>query len=159
MIPEHIHRAPGPDVAHGLDETAEIAKYQGHSVLMLEDDDTFSMILSDYLRSHGFQVDHVPSGAEGLKKLLATDYDVIVCDMIMPGFPGDMFYLAVSRTKPQLLKRFIFMTGHQGDRKIDQFIRSIRGVMLLKPFQFHEIMTRIDSVLARSTSVPARTAA
>jgi DNA-binding NarL/FixJ family response regulator len=101
----------------------------------------------------------VPSGAEGLKKLMASDFDVIVCDMVMPGFPGDMFYLAVSRTKPYLLKRFIFMTGFQGDRKIDEFIRRIRGVVLWKPFQFHEMMERIDAVLAKASAVVANRAA
>jgi DNA-binding response OmpR family regulator len=151
--------SPGPVETHDLESTAAAVKYHGRSILMLEDDDAFSEIFGEYLESQGFRVVRVPSGAEGLKKLMASDFDVIVCDMVMPGFPGDMFYLAVSRTKPYLLKRFIFMTGFQGDRKIDEFIRRIRGVVLWKPFQFHEMMERIDAVLAKASAVVANRAA
>ena len=117
---------------------------------MLEDDENFSEVFGEYLQRKGFKVVCVPNGAEGLRKILAADFDVILCDMVMPGFPGDMFYLAASRTKPHLLKRFIFMTGFQGDPKIDEFIRRIRGVVLWKPFQAGEMMERIDMVLAKA---------
>lgn len=153
------HYVPGPEVTHDLEGAAVPVKYHGRTILMLEDDDAFSEIFGAYLFSEGFNVVRVPSGAEGLKKILAMEFDVILCDMVMPGFPGDMFYLAVSRTKPHLLKRFIFMTGYQGDKKIDEFIRRIRGVVLWKPFQFHEMMERIDVVLTRSAAVVGKRAA
>ena len=150
---------PGPAVTHDLDAPVPTVKYHGRSILVLEDDDAFSEIFGSYLLSHGFSVVRVPSGARGLKKILAIDFDVIICDMVMPGFPGDMFYLAVSRTKPHLLQRFIFMTGYQGDKKIDGFIRRIRGVVLSKPFQFRDMMERIDVVLSRSAAVAGKRAA
>ena len=62
-------------------------------------------------------------------------------------------------TKPHLLKRFIFMTGHQGDRKVNDFVRRIRGVILWKPFQFRQMMERIETVLASSGTNPARSVA
>ena len=66
--------------------------------------------------------------------------------MVIPNFPGDMFYSAVERIRPQLCKRFIFMTGHQGDRKIEEFIRRIRGLMLWKPFQMHVLFEAVEAV-------------
>jgi CheY-like chemotaxis protein len=59
-----------------------------------------------------YQVTNVPLGAEGVQQVLASDFDAIVCDMVMPNFPGDMFYLAVQRARPHLCQRFIFITGH-----------------------------------------------
>lgn len=153
------HLVPGPAVTHDLDAAVVTAEYHGRSILMLEDDDTFSEIFGAYLVGRGFQVVRVPSGAEGIKKVIEMDFDVILCDMVMPGFPGDMFYLAVSRTKPHLLKRFIFMTGHQGDKKIDSFIRRTRGLVLGKPFQFREMMECIQGVLSKSAADPGKRAA
>lgn len=150
------HFSSRPVVTDAPESAAAPLKYHGRNILMLEDDDNFSAVFGVFLRKKGFKVVRVPDGAEGLKHLLATDFDVILCDMVMPGFPGDMFYLAASRTKPHLLKRFIFMTGFQGDPKIDEFIRRIRGVMLGKPFEPHEMMERIDEVLAKGGGVSPR---
>ncbi len=90
------------------------------------------------------------SGVEGLKKIMADDFDLVICDMVMPSLPGDMFYLAVERTKPRLCRRFIFITGHKGDPKIDAFIRRVGGLMLWKPFQMHELQRAIQSVLRKA---------
>lgn len=116
--------------------------------LMLEDDLDFSALVKEFLESAGYEVTCAISGVEGLKHIMARDFDVILCDMLMPKLPGDMFYRAVERTKPHLCKRFVFMTGHKGDPKIDAFIRSVRGLMLWKPFQLHDL-TQALQVIAR----------
>lgn len=118
--------------------------------LLLDDDEGFSNLISEFLRSKNFQVTTVGSGVEGLKKIMADDFDVVICDMVMPHLPGDMFYIAVERTKPRLCKRFIFVTGHKGDPKIDDFIRKVGGLMLWKPFQLHELATAVDVVLRKA---------
>jgi DNA-binding response OmpR family regulator len=119
-------------------------------VLMLEDEGELTALLKEYLEGHGFKVTAVTNGVEGLKKIMTQDYDIILCDMLMPHLPGDMFYLAVQKVKPDLCRRFIFMTGHKGDKKIDDFIRSVRGVMLWKPFHPHELLDTINFVLKRN---------
>lgn len=116
------------------------------TVLILEDDPVLAGMLKDFLHEKNFLVTHVTGGAEGVQKIMAADFDVILCDMVMPGFPGDMFYRAVERSRPQLCKRFIFMTGHTGDPKIDSFIRKVHGLMLWKPFQIHEVLEAIKAV-------------
>jgi len=119
-------------------------------VLMLDDEKEFSDVLKDFLTEHNFRVTSVRSGVEGLKKVMVADFDLILCDMLMPGLPGDMFYIAVEKTKPQLCKRFIFMTGHRGDKKIDQFIRSVKGIMLWKPFRPNDLLSMMHTVLRKN---------
>ncbi len=118
-------------------------------ILMLEDDTELAALLNEYLGSQGFVVTYVKSGVEGLKLIMMGEYDVILCDMMMPNLSGDMFYLAVERTKPLLCKRFIFMTGHKGDPKIDAFIRKVRGLMLWKPFELHDLQAAITAILKK----------
>ena len=117
---------------------------------MLDDEEEFSEIIKIYLADHHYRVTSVKSGVEGLKKIMVADFDLILCDMLMPGLPGDMFYLAVEKTKPQLCKRFIFMTGHKGDKRIDQFIRSVHGVMMWKPFRPEDLLSMMQTVLRKN---------
>jgi DNA-binding NtrC family response regulator len=118
-------------------------------VLLLEDDIHFADILKTYLESLFYEVTAVKSGVEGLKAVMAADFDVIVCDMLMPHLPGDMFYLAVEKTKPYLCKKFIFITGHKGLPKIDNFIKSINGTILPKPFHMDTLREMIAYTISR----------
>lgn len=116
------------------------------TVLVLEDDLAFAETLKDALESSGYRVTTVPTGAEGVVQILAADFDAIVCDMVMPNFPGDMFYLAVQRARPHLCRRFIFITGHQGDPKVSQFIQQTGCLALWKPFEFSQLFAALESV-------------
>jgi len=130
----------------------ELAPPDPKRVLILEDEEALSSVLRDFLEGNQYLVTVVTSGAEGLQKILQTDYDAILCDMVMPNFPGDMFYLAVERVRPHLCRRFVFMTGHLGDPQIDAFIRRVRGLMLWKPFQLHEVLEAIKTVLKKASA-------
>jgi DNA-binding response OmpR family regulator len=119
-------------------------------VLLLEDEDDLAAALQELLSTRNYLVDRVRNGAEGLKRILAEDYHAIVCDMVMPNFPGDMFYLAVQRAKPHLCRRFVFTTGHRAEDRIDRFLRDVRGLVVWKPFQAHELFDAIDLVVRKS---------
>ena len=121
-------------------------------VLMLEDDDWLADVLKGYLETHDFEVVRVSNGVEGLKQVMTGDFDLILCDMLMPTLPGDMFYMAVERTKPKLCKRFVFMTGHKGNPKLDSFVRRIGGVMIFKPFEMHVLMETIQAVIKKAVA-------
>jgi len=87
----------------------DLGRSEAHTVLLLEDDPVSANLLKSFLEERNFRVTHVTGGAEGVQKVMAVDFDVILCDMVMPAFPGDMFYRAVERTRPHLCRRFIFM--------------------------------------------------
>src|SRR5580704_18426776 len=94
-------------------------------VLLLEDDPAFKDIMTDFLKESGFEVVAVTNGVEGVHQVLASDFEVLLCDMMMPTLPGDMFFRAVERMRPHLCDRFIFMTGHRGNAKVNDFISSV----------------------------------
>src|SRR5438874_1195508 len=96
-------------------------------VLLLEDDPAFKEIMTDFLKESGFEVVAVANGVEGVHQVLASDFEILLCDMMMPTLPGDMFFRAVERMRPQLCDRFIFMTGHRGNAKVNEFISSVCG--------------------------------
>ena len=122
------------------------SSYDG-SALLLEDNVDLASSLKEFLELYSWKTVHVTNGVNGLRKLMVMDFDVILCDMVMPAFPGDMFYRAVERVKPSLCSRFIFMTGHKADPKWDLFIREIGGLILWKPFHMHELVGAVQSVM------------
>ena len=132
------------------DQSWNMAHINTRSILLLEDDDQFASILQEFLELYSCKVTRVKNGVEGLRRIVNADFDLVLCDMVMPTFPGDKFYIAVERVKPILCKRFIFMTGHKADPKWDAFIRSVRGLMLWKPFQMHDLLIAMRTIFKRS---------
>ncbi len=128
----------------------EYGEVERKKILLLEDDPDFMIVLRELLATNSYQVIAARDGVEGLKQIMAEDFDVIICDLLMPNLPGDMFYVAVERTRPHLCKRFIFMTGHKGDPKFDAFIRRVGAVMVWKPFQLQDLLDAIKVVLQKT---------
>jgi DNA-binding response OmpR family regulator len=120
-------------------------------LLLLDDNTALADLLTVDLEASGFAVTHVSNGAEGLRHVLARGFDVVLCDMVMPTLPGDLFYRAVERFKPALCRRFIFMTGYADDERVQGFIRGIDGLIIWKPFELQRIHEMIESVLNRAT--------
>ena len=118
------------------------------NLLLLDDEGDFTAMLTAILQANGYVVTVVNNGADGIKKLMERDFDGIICDMMMPGLPGDMFYLAVERTKPHLCKRFIFITGFKGDPKLDAFLKQAKAPVLFKPFKSDELMVALRRILS-----------
>ncbi len=119
------------------------------SVLLLDDNLDLAETLKELLEMQNFVVTAVANGAEGLREVIALDFDVIICDMMMPHMRGDMFYLAVQKTKPHLCKRFIFITGHANDRRVTDFLEKIDALALFKPVLSDELIRMISLVLKR----------
>jgi DNA-binding response OmpR family regulator len=120
------------------------------SILLLDDDIELADTLKLLLESHNFIVKTVKNGVEGLHEIMGFDYDIIMCDMVMPAMAGDMFYLAVQRTKPHLCPRFIFVTAYRDDAKVNEFIRSVNGLVLFKPVNTEELIRTISFVLKKT---------
>jgi CheY-like chemotaxis protein len=139
-----LYYVPVVEKTHVLEGATEPAPRR--KILFLDDDAVFADLTRTILEENGYEVETASDGVQGIKKILASDYSVILCDMVMPNLAGDMFYMAVERAKPHLCKRFLFMTGHSGDRKIDEFVRKVRGLILWKPFQSHVLMESIKAI-------------
>ncbi|MFD2367988.1 ATP-binding protein [Pseudoduganella sp. GCM10020061] len=80
-------------LARGAVEVAEAAPVEEKPwrccrVLLVEDNVDACVTLDAFLSSHGHQVRMVHDGAEGLKLALDGDYDLLICDIGLPGLDG-----------------------------------------------------------------------
>ena len=121
------------------------------SILLLDDDVELADTLKQLLESHNFVVTTVGNGVDGVREIMRFDFDIVMCDMMMPHMAGDMFYFAVQRTKPELCNRFIFITGYPDKPEVAKFLSSLPdGVVLKKPISDDDLIRTISFVLKRS---------
>ncbi len=120
-------------------------------ILVVEDSDRLRRALGEGLRRSGFVVDLVGDGIEGLKFANATEYDVIVLDIMLPGIDG-LTLLKNLRRRRSLTPVLILSAK-------DQVMDRVNGLelgaddYLVKPFAFEELLARIKSLIRRRYEV------
>jgi CheY-like chemotaxis protein len=130
-------------------------------LLLLDDDVDFCDVLQSLLEAHRYEVTVVHRGADGIREIMNSNFDAIICDMMMPTMRGDMFYLAVRQLKPHLCARFIFVTAHRGNPHLDSFLRIAAGEVIYKPLATDILLNKIADIKAvtgmRIRRLPAKT--
>ncbi len=128
-------------------------------VLLLDDDVELCELLVALLHWSGFEVVVAHRGVEALRAAMAEDFDAVVCDVVMPGMRGDMFYIALERVKPALCKVFVFITGYRDDGEINHFLRHTNCPFLYKPLDTSELVVKIRAVIAAAEAAVVAEAA
>ena len=122
------------------------------NILLVDDDIDLADTLKTLLEARNFLVTKVTNGRRALEEVMNFDFDVIICDLMMPEMPGDMFYLAVQKTKPELCQRFLFITAHGDNPKVEAFLKKVDGIAIFKPVLTDELISMISLVLKRSAA-------
>jgi len=112
-------------------------------ILLVEDDPDLTVVMRDYLEAYSYRVTTVANGVDGLKAIADSDFDAVLCDLVMPKIPGDMFYQAVQRVRPHLCERFIFVTGHGEHPRVQEFLNQVSEMVLMKPFHLDDLLETI----------------
>jgi PAS domain S-box-containing protein len=119
-------------------------------VLVVEDDAAVQRTVVRVLEREGFVVRPASNATEALA-LMADDGDAVSCvlsDVVMPGMSGPALIAELHVTRPDLPA--ILMSGHIADVLEAQGALS-KGIALLdKPFTRDEIVSKLESVLARA---------
>ncbi|MGV3533567.1 MAG: response regulator [Chthoniobacteraceae bacterium] len=119
------------------------------NILVVDDNVEVANMLKVLLESRDFVVTVVEDGLSALKEVMDLNYDVILCDIEMPKMPGDMLYLAVQKLKPELAKRFIFVTGHGDNPRVEEFLKKVDGLVVFKPVRRDDLIRMVSLVLTR----------
>ena len=116
-------------------------------VLVVEDDIGISRFIHQGLKEAGYAVDVAADGSEGMRYAIATDYDVIVLDVLLPKIDG----LSVLKDLRQrgLQTPVLLLTAL--DTIQDRVLGLDAGAddYLIKPFDFTELLARLRALLRR----------
>jgi two-component system NtrC family sensor kinase len=90
-----------------------------------------------------------------LAELEAQTFDAILCDLEMPERNGIDLYLALERSRPELIDRVIFVTGHV-DAPLDRLVRGTDNPRLTKPVDVTLLAGLIGADRPTTPPPPAR---
>ena len=117
-------------------------------ILLVEDDSTLLMIVSETLQRDGFEVLTAGDGEDGLRKFTRHGADLIIADVMMPRMDG----FEMGRRIRQLDRNvpLLFLTAKS---EIDDIVEGFElggNDYLKKPFKMLELIVRIKALLRRN---------
>ena len=117
-------------------------------VLIIDDDERLTAVLTEYLARFGFTVSAAARPTTGLRLLKAEPPDLLILDVMLPEMDG----LAVCRKIRETSRVPIIMLTARGD-VVDRIVGLELGAddYLPKPFEPRELVARIQAVLRRGT--------
>jgi two-component system, OmpR family, copper resistance phosphate regulon response regulator CusR len=119
-------------------------------ILVVEDEPKTASYLRKGLSEHGFVVDVVHEGQEGLHLAQSHEYDAILLDIMLPGQDG----WAVLATLRKGGSRTPILCLTARDAVADRVHGLELGAddYLVKPFAFSELLARVRSIVRRSAA-------
>ncbi len=122
-------------------------------LLVIEDDESLRLLLSEYLTSKGNQVDTAGDGITGLHLAVINDYDAVVLDLTLPGIDG-LEICAKLRDEAQKSMPILMLTGRGSlDDKLAGFNKGADDY-LVKPFELEELLVRLYALSKRKSAEP-----
>lgn len=113
------------------------------NILIVEDDQDIAELLATNMAQENHQVTIANSGADGLKRIIDTSFDLIILDVMMPGMSGIEVCRQLRRTKNTLRTPVILLTALSSEADRISGFEAGADDYVVKPFSVRELMLRI----------------
>jgi two-component system response regulator HydG len=120
------------------------------SVLLIEDDLTFSRILEGFLQKHGYQVTTHHTGKDGLKTFQSKSFDLVLLDYRLPDTTGMDMLVEIKKTHPDTA--VIIMTSFSDIRTAVKVIKLGAFEYITKPVNPEELLMIVQQSQVKDRS-------
>ncbi len=110
-------------------------------ILIVDDDGPMRSFLCTVLGEEGYTVEEARNGAEGLAKLSASDFDLVITDLRMPGLSGLELVREGKKSQPETL--WVVITAYGSIVNAVEAMRSGASDYLTKPLRDPEELRRV----------------
>jgi PAS domain S-box-containing protein len=141
-LPEH-DAAPAEDARTPAPAATDAIR--GVRVLAVDDEPHILEIIAAILPE--CRITMAKSGGEALEHCRSSEYDCIVCDLMMPGVSGVELHDEIDRIGGPLAERMVFITGGAFTDRTRRFVERTRQPVLEKPFTSEQLLAAIRGVL------------
>jgi DNA-binding NtrC family response regulator len=115
-------------------------------VLVVDDERSLAQAMARQL-SATYDVELAHDGREARRALRERRFDVVLCDLRVPGLSGEKLFEEVVAEHPELAQRFVFVTGGL-DAESAAFLARTKRPVLDKPFAAAELEKIVAEVAA-----------
>jgi heavy metal response regulator len=123
-------------------------------ILVVEDEKRIADFLTRGLQGAGYAVDPAPDGATALNLAGATDYDLVILDLMLPDLDGLKVLERIRARKSGPPVLILSARGAVDDRV--KGLETGADDYLTKPFAFVELLARVRALLRRGQPAPER---
>ena len=117
------------------------------SILVVDDEAASRESMADCLIEEGYEVARAASGDEALELIEATEFDLVITDLRMPGMDGLGLLREARRLRPQTL--FILNTAYASVETAVQALREGAHDYMLKPLVYDDVLAKVSRLLER----------
>lgn len=124
------------------------------NILVIEDEPEVAAFIKTGLEEQQYHVTVVPDGLEGVTIATEQNFDLLILDIILPGYNGFKVCKQVRLKKKELPILMLTALGTIRD-KVQGFENGADDY-LTKPFHFEELLARINALTRRNTAVSGK---
>lgn len=124
------------------------------TILIIEDDFMIAESTQTLLKYQGFDVEWVNNGIDGLKRIQQGQIDAVLLDLGLPMMDGMQVLKQIRQVKPAL-PVLIISARDQLQQRVDGLNHGADDY-LIKPYEFDELLARIQALLRRSGQASAQ---
>lgn len=120
-------------------------------ICLIEDDEIMGESLCDRFTLEGFRVEWHHTGADALRAIGNKTYGLIISDIHLPDFNGEMLYeQLLARGQP--LPPFIFITGYGSIDRAVRLLKQGAADYITKPFDLDQLVEKIHTLCVAQTT-------
>ncbi len=122
-----------------------VAPPHGRRILLVEDDASVVYLVRSALEHENMLV-IAADGRQALDLLPAQRFDLVLCDLRMPGMRGREFFEQLQVVAPALVERLLFISGDTTSVATRDFLRQSSRPLLNKPFTPNDLYHAIAAL-------------
>jgi len=139
-----VAEAPAP----GAEDVASATPDgEGQTVLLVEDDESVRLLVSDILKELGYRAIETSEAQAAIRELSSgRDIRLMISDVGLPGMNGRLLAEVARTHRPEL--PILFLTGYAGDAVARAGFLGAGMAMLTKPFAIETLGAKIEEMIS-----------
>src|SRR3972149_7483899 len=121
------------------------------NILVIDDEKSIRNTLQEVLEYEGHKVDQATNGAEGLELFTNGDYDIVLCDIKMPGMDGIEVLEKLHDLNHDV--PVIMISGHGNIDTAVEAIKKGAYDFIEKPLDLNRLLVTIRNAMDKSTLI------